>query len=95
VAALDHHFDDIARMHAHDPGSVEKLRDRGYAVGFIANVDKNFVSGDLENPAFEDFVAGRGREVAVIVQKMLVLFRIYGRDRCFKRSGHIVLYQGL
>jgi hypothetical protein len=95
MATLDHYFDDVARTDADAPGGVEEVRGRRYPIGFVANVNKDFITRDLENAAFEDFVAGRGRKVAVVVQKMLIFFGIDGSDRCFKRSGHIILYQGL
>ena len=76
--------------------ALAELRSTGCASrSYDANVNDSDAAGNLENPAIENFVAGRGREVTVIVQKMLVLFGIDGCDRHFKRSGHIVFYQGL
>ena len=54
-----------------------KLRERGYAVGLVADIDIDIGAGDFEYLAFHHFMAGRRREVAVILEQMLIFFRVH------------------
>ena len=72
---------------------IRELRERRDAVRFVADVDKDVAAGNLQNPAFQNFVAGRRRKVAVIFEKMLIFFRIHCRGRrfrLFRCSGRLV-----
>jgi hypothetical protein len=91
MPAFDHDFDDIAGVNGYYAIRVSKLRQRCNAVGLVPNVYKNVTARDLENPAFEDLMTGGWGEVAVIFEKVLILFRVYGGHRRFDGSGCIMI----
>ncbi len=76
LAAFDHHLNNVSRTYADPTSGIRELRERRYAIGFVANIDKDVGAGDFKNPAFEDLVPRRRGKVAVVVQKMLIFFGI-------------------
>ena len=94
VAVIDHHLHDVSRLDSYVSGRVDKLLERGYAVRLVPDVDKYIGTGDLEDFAFDDFVARRGREVAIVFKKVLVFFRVHATGRRIHRSGHVCFWQG-
>ena len=81
-------------MNGYGSVGVGELRDRRNAVRLIADIDEDVAAGDLQDPAFENLVAGGRRKVAVILEEMLILFRIHRRDRRFRLfhcSGRLVV----
>ena len=71
---LDHHVDDVAGLHGNFAGWALKLLDRHDAFGFVAEIDDDFFGGDAQNGTLQDFIGGGRGEVAVIFEKILVVF---------------------
>ena len=67
LGALEQHVDDVARLHHHRAVLVEELVDRDDALGLVADVDDDFVVGDLQDRALDD-LAFRDISEAVIVK---------------------------
>ena len=91
MAALDHHLDQIAGMNRDAAARIGELRERSDAIRLVADIDEDVAAGNLQDPAFENLVAGRRRKMAVILEEMLIFFRIHRRDRRFQWSGRLVV----
>ncbi len=75
LALLDHHIDHVAGLHRHFAARRAKLLDGDDAFGLVSEIDDHVLGGDSKDGALQNFV-GRGRgEVAVIVEKILVVLR--------------------
>ncbi len=75
--ALEQHVDHVSFANDHLAGFVEKLVDRDDAFGLVADVDHDFVGGDFENRALDDFTFREIAEAVIVkVQQAGILLRI-------------------
>src|SRR4051794_22590900 len=93
MAAVDHHLDRVARFDRYVPAGIREMRKRRDAIGLISDIDVHVRAGNLKYPAYYDFVAGRRRQMAVVLEKMLIFFRIHAAHRCVDGAGRDVFCQ--
>src|ERR1019366_502933 len=72
AAVIDHHVDGVAALHGNVAVGVAELLDGNDAFGLVSEVDNHVLGCDAEYGALQDFVGGGWREMAVIVEKILV-----------------------
>jgi hypothetical protein len=87
MAALDHDIDDVAGVDSEIAGWIGELGERRDAVRLVADVDIDIATRNLQNLSLEDFMPRRRREMAVILEKMLIFVGIDSRERRFGYSG--------
>ena len=75
LAVVDHDIDHVARLHRDFAAGALKLLDRNDAFGLVAEIDDHVFGGDAENRSLQNFVGGGRREMAVVVEKILVVVR--------------------
>ena len=74
LAVIDHHVDHIARLDANFAIRALELLDGNQAFGFVAEVYDDFFGVDFEDGPLQDLAFRRGSEMAVVLEKVLVIF---------------------
>ena len=74
LAVIDHHVDHVAGLDAHLAIGVLELLDGDQTFGLVAEVDDDFLGVYLEDGPLQDLALRGGREVAIILEQVLVIF---------------------
>ena len=75
AAVVDHHIDGVSRLHRDFAAGPLKLFDRNQPFGLVSEIDDDVFGGKAEHRALQDLIRGGRREMAVIVEKILVVVR--------------------
>ena len=79
AGVVDHHIDRVSRLHRHFAAGPLELLDGNQTFGFVTEIDDDVLGRNTEDRALQDFIRGRGREMAVVVEKILVVIRDFPR----------------
>jgi len=71
---IDHHIDGVAGTYRNLAAGPLELLDGDEAFALVPEIDDDIFGGDTKNRALQNLVGGGRREVAVIVEKVLVAF---------------------
>src|SRR5687768_8626136 len=75
--ALEQHVDHVSFTNNYLTGFVEEFVDRNHAFGLVADVDDDFVGGDLQDGAFDDLAFREVAEAVIVkVQQACILLRV-------------------
>jgi hypothetical protein len=65
----------VSRLHRDFAAGPLKLLDRNQTFRLVAKIDDHVFGGDAKDRSLQHFIRGRGREMAVVVEKILVAVR--------------------
>ena len=75
LAMFDHDVHDVAGLDRNVAAGILELLDRDDAFGLVSEVDDHVFGGNPQDNALQNFVGGGRGEVAIIVEKILVVLR--------------------
>ena len=79
TGAVHHHVDQVAGLNVNTAVGRHELLDRNQAFRLVSEIDNYIFVGDVDNAALQQFAFVRRREVAVVVDELLV-FRLFSRQ---------------
>ena len=68
AGVVDHDVDRIARLYRYFPVGSLKLFDGDKPFRLVPEIDDDFLGRDAKDSPLQNFIRGRGREMAVIVE---------------------------